>query len=160
MTPAGRRALLGALLVIGVAAAVPARAQLSRPPMGGPGDVPVNPPTTRSLQDFVGSWRLTWQDPGNPDCPCHGSLWIDVDDNADGPSLDGHWKLKGGDAVLHGPLSYQATVWSGRFAQPDDGLGYPLRGHFRLESRDRNTLTGSYQRDGTAIPYSWSATRE
>jgi len=160
MTSATRRALQVALLLAGIAGTIPAEAQLPRPPMGGPGDVPVNPPTTRSMQDFVGSWRLTWQDPSDPDCPCRGSLFIDVDDNADGTSLAGRWKMKGGDAVLHGSLSYQAKVWSGSFAQADDGLGYPMKGHFRLESRDPSTLTGSYQRDGTAIGFSWTATRE
>ncbi|MDP2376300.1 hypothetical protein [Reyranella sp.] len=154
------RTLQAVLLLVGIAGAVPAAAQVPRPPMGGPGDVILNPPTTRGMQDFVGSWRLTWQDPGNPDCPCRGSLFIDVDDNADGTSLAGRWKMKGGDAVLHGSLSYQAKVWSGSFAQADDGLGYPMKGHFRLESRDPRTLTGSYQRDGTAIGLSWTAIRE
>ncbi|OFW97936.1 MAG: hypothetical protein A3D94_04675 [Alphaproteobacteria bacterium RIFCSPHIGHO2_12_FULL_66_14] len=157
---AARPVLLAVLLLAGVAGAPQVQAQMPRPPMGGPGDVPVNPPTTRGMQDFVGTWRLTWQDPVNPDCPCHGSLWIDIDENADGTSLDGHWKMKGGDAVLHGVMSYQAKVWSGRFAQADDGLGYPMKGHFRLESRDANTLTGSYQRNGTAVPFSWTATRD
>ncbi|MBX9945813.1 MAG: hypothetical protein K2Y40_17150 [Reyranella sp.] len=151
-------ALLALAVMLGAATTV--EAQLSRPPVGGPGDVPINPPTSRSMQDFVGTWRLTWQDPGNPDCPCRGSLWIDIDENADGISLDGRWRMKGADAVLHGTMSYQAKVWSGRFAQPDDGTGFPVKGHFRLESRDANTLTGSYQRDGTAVAFSWTAVRD
>jgi hypothetical protein len=40
-----------------------------------------------------------------------------------------------------------------------DDLGLPAKGHFRLESRDPNTLAGPYQRDGTAIGFSWTATR-
>lgn len=139
---------------------VAVQAQLPRPPTGGPGDVPVNPPTGRGMNDFIGAWRLTWQDPTNSDCPCRGSLFIDIDANADGTSLAGRWKMKGGDAVLNGAMSYQAKVWSGRFSQPDDGLGFPAKGHFRLESRDPDTLTGSYQRDGTVIGFSWTATRE
>lgn len=39
-------------------------------------------------------------------------------------------------------------------------LGFPVRGNFRLESRDPDMLTGSCQRDGSAIGLSWTATRE
>jgi hypothetical protein len=39
---------------------------------------------------------------------------------------------------------------------PGNGLGYPMKGHFRLESRDPRTVTGSYRRDGTAIGFSWT----
>lgn len=156
MTPIFR----AACLVLVMLAVLPAEAQLPRPPMGGPGDVPVNPPTSRGMNDFIGAWRLTWQDPTNPDCPCRGSLFIDIDANADGTSLAGHWKMKDGDAVLAGTMSYQAKVWYGRFSQPDDGLGFPAKGSFHLESRDPDTLTGSYQRDGTAIGFSRNATRE
>jgi hypothetical protein len=161
MTSTVRRALLTVVLLLaGTAGTSPVAAQAPPPPMGGPGDVPVNPPTGRGMNDFVGAWRLTWQDPGNPDCPCRGSLFIDIDENADGTSLAGRWKMKDGEARLNGTMSYQAKVWSGRFIQPDDGLGFPVKGHFRLESRDPNTLTGSYQREGTAIGFTWTATRE
>ena len=161
MTSTVRRALLTSLLLLaGTARTTPAGAQAPPPPMGGPGDVPVNPPTGRGMNDFVGTWRLTWQDPSNPDCPCRGLLFIDIDENADGTSLAGRWKMKDGEARLNGTMSYQAKVWSGRFTQPDDGLGFPVKGHFRLESRDPNTLTGSYQREGTAIGFTWAATRE
>ena len=160
MTSLFRLSALMAVLVLVMPAVLPVQAQLPRPPMGGPGDVPVNPPTGRGMNDFIGAWRLTWQDPTNVDCPCRGSLFIDIDANADGTSLAGRWKMKDGDAVLAGTMSYQAKVWSGHFSQPDDGLGFPAKGNFRLESRDPDTLTGSYQRDGTAIGFSWSATRE
>ena len=156
MTPIFR----AACLVLVMLAVLPAEAQLPRPPMGGPGDVPVNPPTSRGMNDFIGAWRLTWQDPTNPDCPCRGSLFIDIDANADGTSLAGRWKMKDGDAVLAGTMSYQAKVWYGRFSQPDDGLGFLAKGSFHLESRDPDTLTGSYQRDGTAIGFSRNATCE
>jgi hypothetical protein len=161
VTTAARRALLTSLLLLaGTAGVVPATAQAPPPPMGGPGDVPVNPPIGRGMNDFVGAWRLTWQDPGNPDCPCRGTLLIDIDENADGTSLAGRWKMKDGEARLTGTMSYQAKVWSGRFTMPDDGLGFPVKGHFRLESRDPSTLTGSYQREGTAIGFTWTATRQ
>jgi hypothetical protein len=160
MTSTACRVLWAVVLLAGIAGILPAAAQVPRPPMGGPGDVIINPPTTHGMHDFVGSWRLTWQDPNDPACPCHGSLFIDVENNSAGTSLAGRWKMNGGDAVLHGSLSYQATVWTGTFARTDDGLGYPMKGHFRLESRDPKTLTGSYRRDGTAIGFSWTATRE
>ena len=70
--------------------------------------------------------------------------------------------LLAGDASLYpqlsGSVGYNQDVWSGRFAQPDDA-DFPIRGHFRLESRGERSLTGSYQPDGTAIPFSWSGTR-
>jgi hypothetical protein len=67
--------------------------------------------------------------------------------------------MKGGAAVLIGAVAYDNNVWAGRFSQPDD-LDFPIKGHFRLETRDNaGGLTGSYQRDGTSIPFRWSATR-
>ena len=43
-----------AVLVLVMLAVLPVQAQLPRPPMGGPGDVPVNPPTGRGMNDFIG----------------------------------------------------------------------------------------------------------
>lgn len=45
-------------------------------------------------------------------------------------------------------------------ASPTTAWAFPPRGNFRLESHDPDTLTGFYRRDGTAIRFSWSATRE
>ena len=66
--------------------------------------------------------------------------------------------MKGGAAILHGDVAFDQNMWAGQFTQPDDA-DFPLKGHFRLEARGGNELTGSYQRDGTAIPYRWSAVR-
>lgn len=142
-----------------MAGAIPAGAQLPRPPTGGPGNVPVNPPTT-GFKSFVGDWKLSWDDPGDPNCPCRGMLSIDIDENTDGTSLAGHWSTKDGKATLRGTMSYNADYWSGRFSFPDDGTGFPVKGNFRLELRDANALTGSYQREGMGIPFRWSATRD
>ncbi len=159
MTSIVRGALLALGLLIGVAGTDLVHAQIPGPPMGGPGNVPVNPPTS-GMQSFVGDWKLTWDDLGDPNCPCRGVLRIDIDQNADGASLVGRWPTKGGKATLRGTMSYNADYWSGHFTLPDDGLGFPVKGHFRLELRGANALTGSYQRDGTAIGYRWSAIRE
>ena len=56
---------------------------------------------------------------------------------------------------LSGPPAGGRT---GQFAQSDEA-DFPVHGHFRLEFRDERTLTGSYQPDGTAIPFRWNGTR-
>lgn len=158
MTARCRRGLVTALLLGGLAGSWPAGAQLPRPPTGGPGNVPVNPPTT-GFERFVGAWTLSWDDPADPNCPCRGALRIDIEETFDGASLAGRWSTKDGQAILQGTMSYNADYWSGRFAFPDDGTGFPVKGNFRLELRDARTLTGSFQREGMAIPFRWSAIR-
>lgn len=134
---------------------VSASAQLSGPPSGGVLDRFLAPPTNLE-QDFVGTWNLTWDDPVNPDCPCHGTLTIQTQPDGD---LKGYWAMKGGTAVLVGGVAYDGNAWAGRFAQSDD-VDFPLKGHFRLATRDQGGgLTGSYQRDGTSIAFPWRATR-
>jgi hypothetical protein len=128
---------------------------MSGPPSGGQLGRYLAPPTG-AQQDFVGTWNLAWDDPGDPNCPCRGVLTIDAD--GDG-ALKGYWSIKGSDVVLRGDVAFDQNVWAGRFAQPDDNVDFPLKGHFRLEARDTNTLTGSYQRDGTGFPFRWTATR-
>ena len=88
-------------------------------------------------------------------CPCRGRLTIVVSNTGD---LQGTWKTNAGDATLSGSVGYNQDVWTGRFAQPDDA-DFPIRGHFRLESRGERALSGSYQPDGTAIPFRWSGSR-
>ncbi len=143
-----------ALLLVGASAAAPALAQLSGPPAGGPTGQFLGPPTGNA-GDFLGVWALTWEGPMGTSCPCHGTLTISIDGNGD---LRGVWKTNGTGATLSGSVGYNQDVWTGRFAQPDD-TDFPIRGHFRLESRGGRNLTGSYQPDGTAIPFSWSGTR-
>lgn len=148
--PILRPALLALLLV----AAAPLQAQLSGPPAGGPTGQFLGPPTGNA-GDFLGVWTMTWEGPMGTSCPCRGTLTIVVDSNGE---LRGSWKGSGPGATLSGSVGYNQDVWTGRFAQPDDG-DFPIRGHFRLESRGERRLTGSYQPDGTAIPFSWSGTR-
>lgn len=140
-------ALLGLVLA-------PAQAQVTGPPMGGPSGRFLGPPSGNAA-DFLGVWTLTWDGPIDAGCPCRGTLTISTD--SDG-NLEGLWKMKGPGATLRGSVGYDQNVWTGRFAQADDA-DFPMRGHFRLESRDTRTLTGSWQPDGTAIPFRWSGTR-
>ena len=133
----------------------PVSAQVPRPPPGGPVHPFVAPPGGVQT-DFVGTWNVTWQDPVDPTCPCHGTLTIEQ--RFDG-ALEGQWTLKGGLAYLQGVVAIDGNVWAGRFSQGDD-IDFPLKGHFRLETRDQGkALSGSWQRDGTSIPFHWSATR-
>jgi hypothetical protein len=148
-----RVVLLAAILVAGAFA--PAFAQVALPPPGGALHPFLAPPSGLA-QDFIGTWNLSWDDPPNRDCPCRGTLTIWAD--SDG-ALKGQWPLPGGAAALKGEIALNNDAWAGTFSQGDD-VDFPIKGHFRLEARDTGrALTGSYQRDGTTIPFRWSATR-
>ena len=142
------------LLMLLIAIAAPAQAQVTSAPPGGPTGQFLGPPSGDAA-NFLGVWDLTWDGPIDARCPCRGSLTIST--NGQG-NLVGVWKSKGPAASLTGSVGYNQNVWIGRFAQSDEA-DFPVRGHFRLEYRDERTLTGSYQRDGTAIPFRWSGTR-
>lgn len=131
-------------------------AQIARPPSGGVDNRFLAPPSGVE-QAFIGTWNLTWDDPGDPACPCHGTLAIEADNDG---ILKGYWSRKGPTVILRGDVAFDQNVWAGRFGQPDDNVDFPLKGHFRLETRGGTALTGSYQRDGTTIPRRWSATRQ
>lgn len=149
--------LLAALLAGGVvAASLPGGVlgQVARPPSGRVLNRYLAPPGGLE-QEFLGTWNLTWDDPADPDCPCRGTLTIEVEQDG---SLKGLWSMKGAPAVLRGAVAFDQNVWAGRYAQPDD-VDFPLKGNFRIEARGGSALSGSYHRDGTAIPYHWSATR-
>ncbi|SJZ81873.1 hypothetical protein SAMN02745126_02414 [Enhydrobacter aerosaccus] len=143
------------LLAVALIGGSTASAQVAGPPMGGSNQF-IGPPSG-TVQSFIGTWALTWDGPPDSGCPCQGKLVIAVDQ--DGADLDGLWQKKGANASLFGPVSYDQNVWAGRFAQPGDDLGYGVQGHFRLEVVDDQTLTGSYQREGMAIPFVWNAKR-
>ena len=145
--------LAGGALVLAMRG--PGLAQIARPPTGGVDNRFLAPPSGVQ-QTFLGTWNLTWDDPGDPKCPCRGTLTVDT--QADG-SLKGYWSIQNPPVILQGGVAFDNNVWAGDFAQPDDNVDFPLKGHFRLETRGGTALTGSYQRDGTAIPHSWSATR-
>jgi hypothetical protein len=133
----------------------PVRAQMPPPPTGGVDNRFLAPPSSVQ-QTFLGTWNLTWDDPGDPKCPCHGTL--DIDTRGDG-ELKGYWSIRNPPVILLGGVAFDNNVWAGRFAQADDNVDFPLKGHFRLETRGGTALTGSYQPDGTAISRRWSATR-
>ena len=142
------------IVLLACAVASSAFAQVSRPPMGGTSGRPLGPPSG-SIEGFLGVWTLVWQGPIDAGCPCRGTLTITVNDFGE---LRGVWKMKGPPATLSGPVGYDRNVWAGRFEQSDEA-DFPMRGHFRLETRDEHLLNGSYQPEGTAIPYTWTATR-
>jgi len=158
MTFGSGRKLLALLLLAGTATVSPAQSQEPRAPSGGPTGQFIGPPTG-SAQDLLGKWAFTWDGPPDANCPCHGTMTIQFDDNADGGRFDGYWSMKGPDAVLHGSVGYDQNVWTGKFAQPDDGSGFPVTGRFRIEVVDAHTLAGSYQRDGMTIAFRWSGAR-
>jgi hypothetical protein len=147
-----RRALL--LTLLSAAIAVPSAAQVSGPPVGGPSGNFLGPPAT-TIAGFLGVWDFTWQGPISSGCPCYGTISIGTNSAGE---LEGHWKMKGGPARMFGSTGYDQNVWIGRFEQSDEA-DYPMRGHFRLESRDERLLTGSYQPEGAAIPFTWKGTR-
>lgn len=115
---------------------------------------------TGTVQDFLGTWNFSWDGPIDANCPCRGTIRIEMHESADGAGLVGFWKMKSIAAVLRGPLSFDQNVWAGRFAQADDNADFPMRGYFRIEVRDARTLIGSYHPDGTAIPFAWHGTRD
>jgi hypothetical protein len=137
-----------------LALAPPASAQLSGPPAGGPTGQFLGPPSGNA-SNFLGVWTLIWDGPAGTHCPCRGSLTITANHNGD---IEGIWKSNGPSAKLSGPVGFNQNVWIGTFAQPDD-MDFPQRGNFRIEYRDERTLTGSYQPNGTAIPFRWNGTR-
>lgn len=142
-------------ILLATLAVVPAAAQVSGPPMGGPSGRFLGPPAT-TAQGFMGLWDLTWAGPIDSGCPCRGTLAIGTDSQG---QLIGRWDLKGAPAHLKGSVGYDQNVWTGRFEQSGEGVDFPLKGFFRLESRGQGLLTGSYQPDGTGIPFSWRGTQ-
>ena len=150
-------ALLVALLLLVVGLSAPALSQPSgmTPHVGGPSGNFLGPPQGNAA-DFLGDWNLTWDGHVDSRCPCHGRLTIGVSSSG---NLVGYWDAKEGNVVLHGSTGYDQNVWSGRFDQPDSDADFPLRGHFRLEARGGSLLTGSYQPDGTTLPFRMTGTR-
>jgi hypothetical protein len=153
-----RRASLTVILLVGALAPAPLFGQISGPPVGGRSGNYIGPPTG-TVQDFLGTWNFSWAGPIDSKCPCRGTIAIELGEPDDGSRLVGHWKLNGRDTVLRGSVSYDRNAWAGRFEQFDDTSDFPLHGFFRMEVRDANTLAGSYQPEGTAVPFYLSGTR-
>ena len=125
-------------------------------PVGGPSGNFLGPPQG-TVGDFLGDWKMTWDGHVDSRCPCHGRLTISVDERGD---LVGYWDTKEGSVVLRGSVGYNQDVWTGRFDQPDSDADFPLRGNFRLEARGEGAaLSGSYQPQGTTLPFRLSGTR-
>jgi hypothetical protein len=151
-----RNVLLALAAVVASGAIVAAHAQLSGPPAGGPTGQFLGPPSGNA-NDFLGDWVLSWDGPPEFNCPCRGTLSVHID--ADGDFI-GYWKGRGPQSMLKGSVSYDQNVWTGRFEQLDQSVDFPMKGFFRLEARDAGrSLTGSYQPEGTAIPFSWAGSR-
>jgi len=144
------------LAAVGAMAALPGdlAGQVAYPPSGGVLNRFLAPPSGLE-QQFLGTWNLAWDDPADPNCPCHGTLTIEVVQDG---LLKGFWSVRNPPVVLHGDVAFDQNMWAGTYAQPD-GVDFPLKGHFRLEARGGKELTGSYHRDGTTIPYRWNAIR-
>ena len=142
-------------LVAGLSAPPLAQPSGMTPHVGGPSGNFLGPPQGNAA-DFLGDWSLTWDGHFDSKCPCHGRLTIGVSPSGD---LVGYWDAKEGNVILHGSTGYDQNVWSGRFDQPDSDADFPLKGHFRLEARGGGLLTGSYQPDGTTLPFRMTATR-
>ena len=136
------------LLAIWSSASVLAQPAGMTPHVGGPSGNFLGPPQGNAV--------ATWDGHADSRCPCRGRLTISVAPTGD---LVGYWDSKEGLVVLRGSVGYDQNVWTGRFDQPDSDADFPLRGHFRLEARGGGLLTGSYQPEGTTLPFRWSGTR-
>jgi hypothetical protein len=147
--------IVAVLLLAGGSESALAQPSGMTPHVGGPSGNFLGPPQGNA-SDFLGDWHFTWDGHVDSRCPCHGRLTISVADTGD---LVGYWDSKEGLVVLHGSVGYDQNVWTGRFDQPDSDADFPLRGHFRLEARGGTLLTGSYQPEGTTLPFRWTGTR-
>lgn len=125
------------------------------PPMGGPSGRSVGPPSDH-VDDFLGTWKISWTGSVGTDCPCQGILTIDAAGNG---QLMGYWETRSGTYVLRGKVGYDQNTWTGRFEKPNDQADFPIKGQFSLMTRDSGKITGSYQPVGTAIGFPVNGTR-
>ncbi|MEI7870780.1 MAG: hypothetical protein WCK95_01625 [Alphaproteobacteria bacterium] len=125
------------------------------PPMGGPFGRSIGPPTD-NIDDFLGTWKISWTGSVGTNCPCQGTLIIDAAANNE---LIGYWETRSGTYVLRGKVGYDQNTWAGRFEKPNDETDFPIKGQFLLIARDSGKITGSYQPLGTAIGFPVTGTR-
>lgn len=125
------------------------------PPVGVPFGRSIGPPTD-NVEDFVGSWKISWTGNVGTNCPCQGILQIDA---AAGGELIGYWETRAGTYVLRGRVGYDQNSWTGRFERPNDPADFPIKGEFSLTTRDNRTLTGSYRPTGAAVGFPVTGTR-
>ena len=147
-------------IVLASALAVPgAMAQTAfdrlAPPMGGPYGRSIGPPTD-NVDDFIGTWKISWSGSVGRNCPCEGTLTIDAAANNE---LIGYWETRSGTYELRGKVGYDQNAWTGRFGKPNDHSDFPIKGQFQLMTRDSGKITGSYQPTGTAIGFPVTGTR-
>ena len=126
---------------------------------GRPADVPygrsIGPPTD-NVEDFLGTWKISWTGSVGTNCPCQGTLTIDAADNG---QLIGYWETRVGTYVLRGKVSHDQNSWTGRFEKPNDQADFRITGEFQLMTRDGGKITGSYEPTGTAIGFPVTGTR-
>ena len=125
------------------------------PPMGAPYGRSIGPPTD-NVDDFIGTWKISWSGSVGRNCPCEGTLTIDAAANNE---LIGYWETRSGTYVLRGKVGYDQNTWAGRFEKPNDETDFPIKGQFTRIARDSGKITGSYQPLGTAIGFPVTGTR-
>jgi hypothetical protein len=125
------------------------------PPVGVPFGRSVGPPAD-DVEDFHGTWKISWTGSVGTSCPCQGTLIIDDAGNGE---LVGYWETRSGTYVLRGKVGYDQNTWTGRFDKPNDPSDFPIKGQFQLMTRDNGKITGSYQPTGTAIGFPVNGTR-
>ncbi|MDI1286471.1 MAG: hypothetical protein PSV46_18945 [Reyranella sp.] len=125
------------------------------PPMGVPFGRSIGPPTD-NVDDFLGTWKISWAGSVGRNCPCQGTLIIDAAGNGE---LMGYWETLSGTYVLRGKVGYDQNSWSGQFEKPNDQADFPIKGQFLLMTRESGKITGSYQPRGTAIGFPVTGTR-
>jgi hypothetical protein len=147
-------ALVAALALAGATAQTALGQHNFGPPVGVPFGRSVGPPTD-NVEDFLGTWKISWTGSVGTSCPCQGTLTID----AAGDELMGYWETKSGTYVLRGKVGYDQNTWTGRFDKPNDPSDFPIKGQFQLMTRDGGKITGSYQPLGTAVGFPVTGTR-
>jgi len=125
------------------------------PPMGVPSGRSFGPPTD-NVEDFLGTWMISWTGSVGTNCPCRGTITIDAAGNG---GLKGYWETRSGTYVLSGKVGYDQNTWTGRFEKSSDHADFPIKGQFRLMTRDGRKVTGSYQPTGTAVGFPVNGTR-
>jgi hypothetical protein len=148
-------ALVPVLSLAGATAHTALGQQNFGPPVGVPFGRSIGPPTD-NVEEFLGTWKISWTGSVGTNCPCQGTLTID---GAGNDELMGYWETRSGTYVLRGKVGYDQNTWTGRFEKPNDQTDFPIKGQFQLMTRDSGKITGSYQPAGTAIGFPVTGTR-
>ena len=84
------------------------------PPVGVPFGRSIGPPTD-NVEDFLGTWKISWTGSVGTNCPCQGTLTVD---GAGNDELMGYWETRSGIYVLLGKVGYDQNTWTGRSRNP------------------------------------------